>query len=142
MRSAVAIAALMVVSGCAKSSSEIPAQYVSSLQYSSYNCKQIEMEMQNVSGRVTQMAAQTDKAASNDSVAMGAGLILFWPALFFLDSNSAQAAEYGRLKGEFDALEKVSVQKECGFHIDPPKVVTADIKKTPAAEFPNRQGRF
>lgn len=115
--------ALCFVSACADRSSSIPAQYVSPMQYDGYKCKQIGAEMATVSGRVSEIGAQNDKVASNDDVAMGVGLVLFWPALFFLDRNSAQAAEYGRLKGEFDALEKAGIQKNCGLHVERPKVV-------------------
>jgi len=45
-------------------------------------------------------------------------MILFWPALFFLDGkNSPQATEYARLKGERDTLERVAIAKECGIDI-------------------------
>ena len=47
--------------------------------------------------------------------AMGVGLILLWPVLFFLEGgDDPRATEYSRLKGERDAVEKVSVQKKCG----------------------------
>ncbi|MGH9425353.1 MAG: hypothetical protein ACRD2L_03485 [Terriglobia bacterium] len=46
---------------------------------------------------------------------MAVGLILFWPTLFFIDGTGPEAQEYGRLKGEYEALEKVSIQKECGY---------------------------
>lgn len=108
------------LAGCAKSTSELTPQYVSPMQYNGYTCKQMEMEMQALSGRVSELGGQVDKTASNDSVQMGVGLVLFWPALFFLDGDTPQAAEYSRLRGEFDALEKAAIQKECGFHIERP----------------------
>ena len=43
----------------------------------------------------------------------GAGIILFWPALFFLGGTKEQEAEYARLKGEYEALDRVAVQKNC-----------------------------
>jgi len=40
--------------------------------------------------------------------------------LFFLEGGDGpEAAEYGRLKGERDALEKVAIQKECGIIFQP-----------------------
>ena len=54
------------------------------------------------------------KEASNDSVQTTVGVILFFPALFFLEGgDGAQATEYQKLKGEYEALEKVAVQKKC-----------------------------
>jgi hypothetical protein len=45
---------------------------------------------------------------------MAVGLVLFWPALFFLEGGDGpEAAEYACLKGEVDALEQVAIQKKC-----------------------------
>ena len=61
---------------------------------------------------MSEVSGIQDKTASNDSVAMGVGLVLFWPALFFIDSSD-QKVEVARLKGEFDALEQAAIQKKC-----------------------------
>lgn len=131
--------AVCFLAACADHSNSIPAQYVSPMQYDHYSCRQIGAEMATVSSRVSEIGAQNDKVASNDDVAMGVGLILFWPALFFLDRNSSQAAEYGRLKGEFDALEKAGIQKNCGLHVERPKVVVPPPPETSA--YPEQNAR-
>lgn len=110
-----------VLTACAKATNEIPAAYVSPMQYGSYSCKQIEMEMQTVASRVSEVGGRVDKSASNDSTKMAVGMILFWPTLFFLDGDTPQAAEYARLKGEFDALEKAAIQKNCRIKVERPK---------------------
>ena len=49
---------------------------------------------------------------------MAIALILFFPALFFLEGgDDARAGEYARLKGESEAMQSVSVQKKCGLDI-------------------------
>lgn len=106
----VCMAALMT--GCAPKSEKIKPQYVSPLQYQDYSCKQIRMEMMRVSRRVNEISGVQDKQASNDSAALGVGLILFWPALFFMIGDD-QKEEISRLKGEYDALEQIAIQKEC-----------------------------
>ena len=130
---------LLSATGCAKSTKEISAQYVSPLQYASYNCQQLEMEAQAISRRVSEIGGQVNKTASDDNAQMGVGLVLFWPALFFLDGDTPQAAEYGRLKGEFEAIEKASIQQQCGFKIEQPKIQSAEAEtaKQPAA-FPSK----
>jgi hypothetical protein len=40
--------------------------------------------------------------------------VMFWPAAFFVASDRPNAAEAGRLKGEMQAPEQVSIQKNCG----------------------------
>lgn len=68
--------------------------------------------MLRVSQKVSQISGVQDKTASNDSVAMGVGLILFWPSLFFISGHD-QHVELGQLKGEYDALQQVAIQKDC-----------------------------
>lgn len=104
----------LVLSGCAQSSDKIQASYVSPLQYQSFSCRQLSGEMARVSRKVSEVSGVQDKQASNDSAAMGVGLIIFWPALFFLIGED-QKAELSRLKGEYDALEQTAIQKDCGF---------------------------
>jgi len=100
------------LAGCASHSDNISAQYVSPMEYQDYSCKQIRMEMQRVSRHVNELAGKQDKQADKDGVAMGVGLVLFWPALFFLIGDDKKE-EIGRLKGEYEALEQSAIQKEC-----------------------------
>ncbi|MET0002695.1 MAG: hypothetical protein ABW087_03665 [Candidatus Thiodiazotropha sp.] len=73
------------------------------------------MELRRVNRRTSQLHGQLDKKASDDAAQMGIGMILFWPALFFLEGGDGpEAAEYAQLKGEFDALEDAAIMKECG----------------------------
>ena len=108
-----AVAISILSAGCATASKDISSAYVSPMQYQSYDCEQITAEVQRVHGRVTQLGGRLDEAASNDKAIMGVGLILFWPALFALGGTKQQEAEYGRLKGEYDALHQASIQKKC-----------------------------
>lgn len=130
-----------MLAACADHPDKIPAQYVSPMQYDGYKCKQIAMEMQRVSARVTELGGLQEKAADNSDVAMGVGLVLFWPALFFLDSHSAQAAEYGRLKGEFNALEQAGIQKNCNLHIERPSLPEPEVKKDESPAYPSSSSR-
>ncbi|MBI1173132.1 hypothetical protein GC209_17210 [bacterium] len=109
-----AMGALILASGCAKESADIAPQYVSPLQYQPYSCRQIAAEAQSVSARASSLMGVQDKKASSDKVAMGVGLILFWPSLFFLHGNSETTAQVAGLKGQMDALEEASIQKNCG----------------------------
>ena len=101
-----------LLSGCATASSDVQATFVSPVQYSSYDCTQIEAQMMSVSNRVRDAAGAQDKKAKNDKIAMGVGLVLFWPALFFL-AGSDQKAQLAQLKGEYDALNVAGIQKKC-----------------------------
>jgi hypothetical protein len=113
---------LCVVScvGCASSSNDIQPQYVSPIQYQHLSCSQIGAEAQRISRRVAEVSGVQDEKANGDAVATGVALVLFWPAAFFIKGDGATAAELGRLKGEFEALEKVSIQKGCGIRFQRP----------------------
>ncbi|MDC3063190.1 hypothetical protein OA253_01080 [Alphaproteobacteria bacterium] len=41
----------------------------------------------------------------------GTGLILFWPALFFIGGTKEHQAEYARHIGEYELLHKVAIKK-------------------------------
>lgn len=97
---------------CASKSDNISAAYVSPLQYQGYNCNQIRAEMSRISRRVNEVAGVQDSQASKDSVALGVGLVLFWPALFFMIGKDKEE-ELSRLKGEYEALEQAAIQKDC-----------------------------
>jgi hypothetical protein len=107
------IAFSIAISGCATSSKNISADYVSSVQYQAYNCHQITMEMQNIQSKVTQLGGKLDTAADHDKMITGAGVLIFWPALFFLGGNKQQEAEYANLKGQYQALQNAFVSKNC-----------------------------
>lgn len=106
--------ALSIV-GCASQPEDIATAHVSPMQYQSYSCFQIERELQRVNRRASELHASLDETADNDAGQMAMGLILFWPALFFLEGgDGVEAQEYSRLKGERDALEQSAIQKNCG----------------------------
>lgn len=99
--------------GCATSSSKISAKYISPLQYNSYSCAQLNAEAQRIQARAVELGGTLDKAANTDKVITGVGAIIFWPALFALGGNEQQEAEYARLKGEYEAVQKAAIQKNC-----------------------------
>ena len=100
------------LSGCAPSSAEIKPSYVSPLQYQGYTCRQIRSEMMVVARHANEVEGEQDHHSTNDAVATGVGVVIFWPALFFLASKD-QREEVSRLKGEYDALEEAAIRKNC-----------------------------
>jgi uncharacterized lipoprotein YajG len=110
-RTATALTALMVTA-CATPPDKISASYVSPLQYNDYSCDQIKRELLRVNRRVVEVTGAQKKHADNDAVAMGVGLVLFWPALFLL-AGGDKKDELARLKGEYEALEQAAIQKDC-----------------------------
>jgi hypothetical protein len=106
------------LAGCASKAENIAAAYVSPLQYQSYSCSQLGEEAARIATRANQVAGVQDGKATNDAVATGVGVIIFWPALFLIKGDSTTAAELARLKGEIEAIEKVATQKKCNIQFN------------------------
>ncbi|MFV0385561.1 hypothetical protein [Paracoccus sp. (in: a-proteobacteria)] len=111
---AIAGLALLALAACADKSDKIAPSYVSPTTYQNMSCKQLAVEAQSVANRAAQASALQDKKASNDVVAASVGAVLFWPALFMIKGDGAQAAEVARLKGEMQAIETANTVKNCG----------------------------
>lgn len=109
-----AVIALPLLSGCASKSSDIQAAYVSPVQYQHYSCDQLLAEGQRLSSRAAIVSGQQDDKRTSDAVMTGVAVVVFWPALFALEGDGQTAAELARLKGELEAVEKASIQKNCG----------------------------
>jgi hypothetical protein len=55
---------------------------------------------------------------------MGVGLVLFWPALFFLEGGDGpEAVEYAQLQGDFEALQVNATQKNCAIDARSPEEI-------------------
>lgn len=113
MKPYVAAFAALSLAACASSPDRISASYVSPMQYSGHDCDQVRMEMLRISSKVREVAGAQRQQANNDAVAMGVGLVLFWPALFFLAGGNDRKDELANLKGHYDALTEVAIQKKC-----------------------------
>ena len=49
---------------------------------------------------------------------MAVGMVLFWPALFFLEGGDGpEAAEYSRLKGEQEAVGRTIRKRDCDVEV-------------------------
>jgi hypothetical protein len=103
----------LAVAGCASSAREIRPSYVSPLQYEDLTCRQIGEEAERVSRRAAELSGVQDQKATEDAVATTVGVLVLWPTLFMVEGDGQTAAELGRLKGEFQALEKVAIKKGC-----------------------------
>jgi len=130
MKKIAALTALsFVISGCATASKDVATAYVSPVQYQSYDCDQLGAESQRLNTRVQQLGGRLDEAAKNDQAIAGVGIVLFWPALFALGGTKQQEAEYGRLKGEAEALQQAAVARKCAGLMPAPAAVPVAAPK-------------
>ena len=128
-----AVLAALFMAGCASKSGDIAPSYVSPMTYQSYTCPQLAAEAQRVSAAAAMAAGQQDSQATKDAVATTVGVIVFWPTLFLIGGDKQNAAQLAQLKGQMDAIEQTSIQKQCGiqFRPAPPPGSAAPAAATP-----------
>lgn len=110
---AVSLAAAMLAS-CAQKTSHVEAAYTPTALYENLTCEQLLREGWAVSNRAHSAIGKQNRHRVEDDVAVTAGLLVFWPALFFVHGNDATTAELAQLKGEMEAIERASEEKRCG----------------------------
>ncbi len=117
----------ILVISCASNPNSISTAYVSPLQYSNYDCDQIGLEQIVIERRITQLYSALRKDAGFDGAQAALGVVLFPPLLLALEGGDGPVAgEYALMKGQYEALQTVSVQKKCDltFAEDPNDVAT------------------
>ncbi|MDN3488107.1 MULTISPECIES: hypothetical protein [unclassified Pseudoalteromonas] len=96
------------LTGCSTASKDISARYVSPIQYSSYDCTQLQEESYRITRIVSELGGRIDEKASRDKL-----LVATPYTVWFVGGNQDQEAEYSRLKGEYDAVQQSLIQKKC-----------------------------
>lgn len=102
-----------LLTGCATSSNKISAAYASPMMFQGYSCDQLVGETFRIRTRVNALGVDLDSKAKSDNIAMGVGMLLFWPALFMVKGDDSTKGEYARLKGEYDAIQQAANMKNC-----------------------------
>ncbi len=108
LTSAIALA----LAACSSSTENISASYVSPLKYDTYSCSQLGEEYARLQAKGREIFQEQDDKADNDAIATGVGLVLFWPALFFINSSDLEH-QVASLKGDLEAVEVSSIKKNC-----------------------------
>lgn len=109
-----AVIAVAALSACASKADNIQGTYTPTVLYENLTCQQLVREGWSVSNRAHAAAGKQNRHRVEDEVAITAGVLVFWPALFFTHGNDATSAEYAQLKGEMQAIEDASQNKNCG----------------------------
>ena len=106
--------ALTTIVGCASNPDNMQTAYVSTFKYNAYDCNQLQMQHGQTTRRLGVLYNQLKKEANTDNWQTGVGLLVFWPALLFVEGgDGVEAAEYSQLKGDLVALEETLITKSC-----------------------------
>jgi hypothetical protein len=108
------LAGALLLANCASKSSEISPNYVSPMTYQSYNCQQLAAEAEAISAKAVELSGVQDQKRTNDQIATGVAIIVFWPAAFLVGGDGQVAAQLAQMKGQMNAVEQASIQKKCG----------------------------
>jgi len=108
-----ALTGSLALSACAQSADKVTAAYVPTTLYTGDTCTQLRQEQARVVAQVNHLTGEQDKKAQNDAVAMGVGLVLFWPALFLLAADKDESGQLSQMKGQYDAILAAGAQKGC-----------------------------
>ena len=123
---------MSIFTGCASNPNDLPKAEVSSNKFSDYNCEMIENEFDRNDRRTQDLYRHLKKERDDDVAAAWIGGVLFWPALFALEfGDDASAEEFSQLRGEWDALERATLEKKCDASIvpeDPVDVIKREIE--------------
>jgi hypothetical protein len=113
------IAASMALSACASSDPTNDPSYVSLVEYQNYSCKQITAEMNRISKRTDDAMEVRVQANKNDqtNAVLGAAVtalaITQGYSLYSGSDRDDNAIQINRLKSQYDALERLAIQKNC-----------------------------
>lgn len=108
-----AVTAAAFLAGCATQGANVTASYVPQSVYDGATCAALARDMVEIQQQAAALSGQLDTAAGKDAALVAVGLILFWPALFFIGSDKSKEAELARMKGSHEAMARTFKAKGC-----------------------------
>lgn len=110
------ITGFVMLSACATPPEDIIASDVSPLRFAKFECDELAALHGQKEARLNDLHGKLKEEAKTDETQAAVGLILFWPALLFLEGeDSAETDEYARLKGEIRAINAAGLKNDCSF---------------------------
>lgn len=103
----------LVLAGCATRSVDVRPTPANPADFATWSCSRIDDEIDRVQQRAADVAYAVDERAGNNIVALGLGVMVFWPAMLAMRPDGLEAADLARLKGRFEALGVAAREKRC-----------------------------
>ena len=110
---AACLLAASLMAGCATRSADVRAVPADPADFVGWPCARIHDEMDAVQQRAIDLSWTVDERAGQHVVALGIGLVVFWPALLAMRPDGAESEALARLKGRFEALQAAAARDRC-----------------------------
>ena len=117
------VLASALLAGCATRSADVLPRSADPASYALWGCDRVHDEIDRVQQRAADVAYAVDSRAGNNMIALGLGVTVFWPALLAMRSDGIEAEQLAELKGRYEALRQVVLQRPCA---PPPETMAAN----------------
>jgi len=105
--------ATLFSAGCASNAVDVKPVPASPSDFASWSCDRMNDELDRVQRRATELAYSVDERFGNNIIALGVGLMVFWPALLAMRPDGIEASDLAQLKGRDEALRIALRNKSC-----------------------------
>lgn len=102
-----------LLAGCATRAVNVVPLPADPAEFAAWDCARLDDERDRVQQRAADTAYTVDERVGNNILALGMGLMVFWPAMLALRADGPEAADLARLKGRFEALQTAALQRKC-----------------------------
>ena len=122
----------------ATSPDRIAPNYVSPDAYRNYACPDLAKRLVSLGYQIEDLYASLEQRHSRDQWQM-AFIWFYGVSGFFIDGDGAEAEEFRRLQGDFEAVRMQAVRQDCGFEAPSRQEIVerARTSLTPADGAPN-----
>ncbi len=103
----------LALAGCATRAVNVAPRPADPAEFAAWSCARIDDEIDAVQQRAAEVAYDVDERVANNVVALGVGVMIFWPAMLAMRPDGLEAEDLARLKGRFEALGAASRAKRC-----------------------------
>lgn len=106
-------AAAALLAGCATRAVDVQPLAADPADFQDWSCTRMHDEMDRVQQRAVELSWIVDERAGQHVVALGIGLMVFWPALLAMRPDGDESAELARLKGRYEAVQTAARRNGC-----------------------------
>ena len=109
----VACLAALALAGCATRAVDVKPLPANPADFALWGCDRIHDEADRVQQQAAELAYAVDHRAGQNIMALGLGLVVFWPAILAMRPVGLEGDELARFKGRYEALLTAAQRQQC-----------------------------